>query len=271
MGVPGDAIGYAFGGLGMWIAHPPGFFGYCFLGWLVNQVIGNINHSFLLINVTSCMVGIYCCHKLALSLKLSPHRALLATAAYGFSINTIYFSDVALSYAPEGMFATAMALSAHRAINLKSLKWGLMATFIWAISGAFRQTSTAFLTPLWLFMLLRATPLKAIPLHILVAVPLIAGWSYANTFYLNAAAGNPEKGIAAQDFWAIQVMMPSNHDPTKLGLDEDSVEEPSSQYHWPFMEILTWVDEKLGTHILPAYQSFAAPPPDLGHAGRLIL
>ena len=265
----GDSIGYAIGGLGTWIAHPPGFFGYCFLGWLVNQAVGNINHSMLIINVVCCLVGIFCCHRLAKSVGLSDLHALIATAAYGFSIDNMYFSDIALSYAPEGMFATALGLCVHRAIKLKKLSWALAATLIWAVSGALRQTSSSFLFPLWVLMLWRGKQLRFIHWHLLVAVPIVAGWTHANTHYLNAAAGNPPGGGAAHGFWALQVMMPSNHDPTKLGLDEDVKEEATSQYHWPFIEILTLVDEKLGTHVLPPYQSFGAPPPSLAHAANL--
>ncbi|MDI1314721.1 hypothetical protein, partial [Prosthecobacter sp.] len=70
-----DTIGYAIGGLGTWCAHSPGYFGYCFSGWLVNQVVANINDSLVLINVVTSLLGIFFCHRLAESFGLSQRNA----------------------------------------------------------------------------------------------------------------------------------------------------------------------------------------------------
>ena len=37
----------------------------------------------------------------------------------------------------------------------------------------------------------------------------------------------------------------------------------------PFVEILTWVDEHTGTHFMPDYRNFSAPPPSLLRASQL--
>lgn len=264
----GDSIGYAIGGLGTWCAHSPGFFGFCFSGWLVNQVVGNINHSLILINVITSLLGIVFCHRLAESFGLSARNVLLATAAYAFSINLDYFSVVAASYPPEGMFATLVALLCRRAITRQSLKYMLWATAVWAVSGAFRQTSISFLAPLWLYSVWASGPLKRAPLYLLVAVPLVLAWSIPNKHYQAAYAGDL-KADTGRGFWALQVMMPSDHDQTKLGLDEDVKGEAVSAYHWPFIEVLTWVDETLGLQVLPDYRSFGAPPPSLARAAKL--
>lgn len=264
-----DAIGYAIGGLGTWCAHSPGYFGYCFSGWLVNQLVGNINDSYVLINVITSLLGIFFCHRLAESFDLKGKNALLATAAYAFSINLDYFSVVALSFAPEGMFATLLALVCRRAIKDQSLRLTLLATFIWAISGAFRQTSISFLAPLWLYTLWASGPLKRMPLYLLVAIPVILAWSRPNAYYQKAYGGNLNADVS-RSFWALQVYMSSNHDQSNFGVDKEyRSDKATGGYHWPFIEALQIVDEKIGVHFLPDYRSYGAPPPSLTHATRL--
>jgi hypothetical protein len=63
--------------------------------------------------------------------------------------------------------------------------------------------------------------------------------------------------------------MASNHDQTKLGLDENVTAESSGTYHWPFIEVLQWVDERTGVHFMPNYRIFHAPPPSLARAAKL--
>lgn len=263
-----DAIGYAIGGLGTWCAHSPGYFGYCFSGWLVNQLVANINDSFVLINVVTSLLGIFFCHRLAETFGLKGRNAILATAAYAFSINLDYFSVVALSFAPEGMFATLLALICRRAIKDQSLRLTLLATFIWALSGAFRQTSISFLAPLWLYTLWASGPLKRVPLYLLVAIPVILAWSRPNAYYQKAYGGDLQADVS-RSFWALQVYMGSNHDPAKFGMVETNHSAGTGSYHWPFIEVLQFADEKTGIHFLPDYRSFGAPPPSLAHAGKL--
>lgn len=263
-----DAIGYAIGGLGTWSAHSPGYFGYCFIGWLVNQVVANINDSLILINVVTSLLGIFFCHRLAESFGLSGRNALLATAAYAFSINLDYLSVVALSHAPEGMFATLFALVCRKAIKSQSFRLTLLATCIWAVSGAFRQTSIAFLTPLWIYTLWASGPLKRMPLYVLVAVPLVLLWSRPNSYYQAAYGGNVNADTG-DNFWRLQVMMPSSYDQASLGMEEDAKSHAVSNYHWPFIEVLYWMDETVGTHLLPDYRLYGAPAPSLEHATKL--
>lgn len=264
----GDSIGYAIGGLGTWCAHPPGYFGFCFMGWLLNQVIANINDSLILINVIMSLLGIYFCHRLAESFGLRGRDALLATAAYAFSINLDYFSVLALSNAPEGMFATLLALVCHRAIQNQSFRLSLLATCIWALSGAFRQTSIAFLAPLWIYTLWASGPLKRMPIYLLLAIPLIMLWSRPNAYYMAAYSGDLNTKISAGG-WQYQAYMASNHDQSKLGLDENATTEAVGAYHWPFIEVLQWVDEKTGGHFMPDYRQYNAPPPSLEKAAKL--
>ncbi len=263
-----DAIGYAIGGLGTWCAHSPGYFGYCFFGWIVNQFVANINDSLVLINVVTSILGIIFCHRLAESFGLKGRNAILATAAYAFSINLDYFSVVALSFAPEGMFATLFALICRRAIKDQSLRLTLLATIIWAMSGAFRQTSISFLAPLWLYTLWASGPLKRVPLYLLVAIPVILAWSRPNAYYQKAYGGDLNADVS-RSFWALQVYMASNHDQSNFGVDKEIKNDVTGGYHWPFIEALQLVDEKTGIHFLPDYRSYGAPSPSLAHAAKL--
>ncbi len=263
-----DAIGYAIGGLGTWCAHSPGYFGYCFSGWLVNQVVANINDSFVLINVVTSLLGIYFCYRLAESFGLKDRNAVLATAAYAFSINLDYFSVVALSFAPEGMFATLFALICHRAIKDQSFRLTLLATVIWAVSGAFRQTSISFLAPLWLYTLWASGPLKRVPLYVLVAIPIILAWSRPNAYYQKAYGGDLQADVS-RSFWTLQVYTGTNYDQSNFGVDKELKQNVTGGYHWPFIEALQIVDEKTGIHFLPDYRSYGAPPPSLAHAAKL--
>lgn len=268
----GDSYGYAIGGLGTWIAHPPGFFGYCIAGWTVNQVIANINDSLILINVITSLAGIVFCYLLANSFSISKRSVLLATAAYALSINLSYFSVVALSYAPEGMFATLTALLCRHAITKRSMRFLMAASFVWAISGAFRQTTISFMAPLMFLTVFASGKLSGlIPRLIafaLVSMPVVAAYTKANNHYLAASVGDFNADVS-KGFWELQVMMPSNYDQSKLGLDTGAGDVSNSTYHWPFMEVLQWVDEKLNLQILPDYRDFGAGTPQLDHAVKL--
>ncbi len=266
--VGGDSIGYAIGGLGTWIAHPPGYFGYCFLGWLVNQAIANINDSLILINVVGSLCGIWFAHGLAESFGLTPRNALLATAAYAFSINLDYFSVIAGSYALEGMMATWFALLCRKSIQDRSFRRVVLATIVWAVSGAFRQTSFAFLAPLWLFTVWRSGTIRWLPLYLFVAMPIVYGWSFGNRHYLAGASGNFESA-SAQSVWRFQALMTTSYDATRLGLDHNASDRAVSTYHWPFVEGLYWIDGKFRMGWLPRYEDVALSPPDLKHAARL--
>jgi hypothetical protein len=144
----------------------------------------------------------------------------------------------------------------------------LAATVVWAVSGAFRQTSIVFLAPLWLYSVFASGPAKRLPLYVLVAVPVALAWAIPNQHYQAAYAGDLETDVGHR-FWQVQVMMPVNHDQTKLGLDEDTKGVTVSAYHWPFMEVAQWVDEETGAHVLPDYRAFGAPPPSLARATEL--
>src|SRR5690349_24030540 len=53
----GDSYGLAMGALFTWTAHPPGFIGYCALVRLVNYLVGDVNTSFVVVNIAATAVA----------------------------------------------------------------------------------------------------------------------------------------------------------------------------------------------------------------------
>jgi hypothetical protein len=258
-----DSFGYCMGGLGQFIAHAPGFVGFCTAGMLVNALVHDINSAFVIINLAATLVGIGLCYPLARACDLSPGAALAATVCYAVSINTLFFSTVALSYAVEGMFATLIGLCARRAIQTRSCVWAFAGTGAWALGGAFRQTTTAFLFPLWIFMLWRGRRWRWIPLHASIAASMISGWSYANHYFLEARSGFQKS--ASREFWELQVMMPIEYDTASLAVTSSKT-AAHPDYHWPMIEVAAWLAAKSGQ---PLFIAEGAPEPSLRHAMQL--
>jgi hypothetical protein len=257
-----DSFGYCMGGLGQFVAHSPGFVGFCTSGMVLNSFVHDINFGFVTISLTATLVGIGLCYPLARACELSPGAALAATAFYAVSVNTLYFSTVALSYAVEGMFATLMALCARQTIRTGSRGWAVAATLTWALGGAFRQTTTCFLFPLWVLTLWQGRQRHWTLLHVSVAAPIIFGWTFANQHFQEARNGFRKS--ASREFWDLQVMMPVGYDTGDLAVNDER--EAHSDFHWPMVEIAAWLATKMGR---PFSTTAGAPEPSLRHAVQL--
>jgi hypothetical protein len=133
----------------------------------------------------------------------------------------------------------------------------------WAIGGAFRQTTTSFLFPLWIFMLWRGRQWRWVPLHIAVAAPIIFGWTYANNYFMEARSGFQRS--ASREFWDLQVMMPIEYDTASLAVAYSKT-AAHPDYHWPMIEVAAWLAAKSGQ---PFYSAEGAPEPSLRHAMQL--
>ncbi len=229
-----DSFGYCMGGLYQFVSHPPGFVGYCSLGWLVNQAIGNIHDSFVVISFAASSLATLLVYVLARDFSLTHRSALLAAAAFGFSICVLYFGMLVLSYAVEGAAATAFGLLAWRGLSRKSKGALYGASAVWALSGALRATTSAFLMPLWLWMLWSSRRSTKVGKHLLLAVCLSAPWVLANRYLLEAKVGFQES--AGRGFWDLQVMMPIQYQTDGVGIQPTEKVEPA--FHWPFVEVL---------------------------------
>jgi hypothetical protein len=250
------------GGLYQFVAHPPGYVGYCILGHVLNSVVHDINRSFQAINLTSTLLGILFCYLLARSFGLSQRAALLTAAMYSASICTLHYSEMAVSYAVEGMFATLIGLLCHRTLRTGSRRCLFGATVCWALGGAFRFTTTAFLAPLWIYTLCRSRQWKWIPLHLALAIPLIAAWHGANRYFLEARSGFKASG--SQETWQTQVVGPANYAYDSLRIDPAAT-PGTPAYHLAFVEVLVWCDRHLGPGLTRGTQLIE---PSLPHALR---
>lgn len=254
-----DSFGYCMGGLYQFISHPPGFVGYCVLGWLVNQAVGNIHHAFVLISLSAAALATWLVFGLAEEFGLDRRAAILATAVFAFSVCTLYFGMVVLSYAVEGAAATAFGFLAWRGLKSESGRPLFGATIVWALAGAFRATTSAFLLPLWLGMLWSARRKTKVWMHVLLATLLVVPWMAANWYLLEAKSGF--RSTASRGFWDLQVMMPIQYQTDALGIRPSAEETPA--HHWPFVEVL--VKGLVATGLVDQIQ----PAPSMGRAARL--
>ncbi|MFP5245138.1 MAG: glycosyltransferase family 39 protein, partial [Thermoanaerobaculia bacterium] len=137
-----DSYGLTAGVLYTLTAHPPGFIGFCALVRAAYLGIGDVTLAFVVVNVL--------CTGLATALTYLVGRhmfnravGVMAAVLYATSLDTSYFSVLALSYAAEGAFATAAAWSGWMAVQRRSFLWLLAHSAILGLGGSVRQTTLA--------------------------------------------------------------------------------------------------------------------------------
>jgi hypothetical protein len=146
-----------------------------------------------------------------------------------------YFSVTALSYAAEGAFATAAGLTAWMSLKRRSFGWLIAFSVMLAIGGSVRQTTLAFLFPLWLWVVWRAVPRwwqrGAALVVLFLTVSLWSGpnaerlakyWDQANVSYFESV-------------YKLQVAMEQYYDSTTFGAV--SYAKPEPRFHWPLVEL----------------------------------
>lgn len=266
-----DSIGFAVGGLGTWSAHPPGYFGVCFTAWLINHLVGNIKDSLVLMNVAASLVAIAAMYRLSQWIGLSRLWTLLATASYAFSIHLLYNSIVPLSYATEAMFAAVIGSLVFAVLRTKSQGWAILATLVWALSGYFRQTSCFILAPLVAWMVFRAVPWQRWIVHAVLGLVISWSWMATNSYFMSAASGIRSTSSFAGSVWSTQIMMQSSYDTSSLQTTTHVQEGEGSGFHWPGVELLAWVDDRCGTHLLPDWRTHSPLPPNPNRALKLTL
>jgi hypothetical protein len=252
------------GGLYQFVAHPPGFSGFCTFGHAVNALFHNINASFVWISVCSALVGTLATFRLSMAIDGRRRPAVAAAAAFSLSLCVLYFSVVALSYAIEGAFAAVIGWLAFEALDHQSPRRLRSFTAIWAAAGAFRPTTTAFLFPFWLWTCYRTRKkVSDIGRQALIAIPIVALWFAANSWLLRARSGFAVS--ATDEFVSLQVLMPVQYDTTSLAVVQ-SESRPTRAYHWPWVEVAARVWTACGGR-LPA----GFPEPSLRRALALTM
>lgn len=230
----GDSYGLACGVLYTLTAHPPGFIGYCTLVRLVYFVAGDLQTAFMLVGILSTALATALTY--LLGAQMFDRRAgLIAAVLYATSLDASYFSTTALSYAAEGFFATAAGLTAWMSIKRRSFSWLLGFSVLLAVGGSVRQTTLAFLFPLFLWVLFRSVPKwwqRGVALAVLFFT--VSLWSGPNAQRL-AKYWDQADISYFESVYKLQVAMAQYYDSTTFGAVTYEKAEP--RFHWPLVEL----------------------------------
>lgn len=230
----GDSYGLAAGVMYTLTAHPPGFIGYCALVRLAYYVAGDVNLAFVVVNVLA--TGAATALTYLLGRQMFDRKAgLISAALYATSLDTSYFAEVALSYAAEGAFATGTALTGWMSLKRRSFGWLLAHSAVLAIGGSVRQTTLAFLLPLWLWIVWRSVPRwwqRACAAIVLAVV--VWSWSVPNAQRL-ATYWDQADVSYFESVYKLQVAMDQYYDSTRFGSVQ--YEESQARFHWPLVEL----------------------------------
>jgi hypothetical protein len=256
-----DSIEFARGALWTYAAHSPGYVGYCMLGWFVDQFVHNIAIALALISLATTMAAIHFVYRLALAMELGTRTALASAAIFAASFCTLHFSVVALNYAVEGMVAALVGWIGIEAIGRKSWRLALLATFFWAAGGAIRESTTLFLFPLVVWIVLKTDRrLSVLMAHALLALPIIVAVVAIDRHFRSALNGYAPPVLSTIED---QALMSAGYD----AADTDIHAAPSAgpySYHWPSAELLDWFEQETGIRLI--HQSVPWPQPSIRHA-----
>jgi 4-amino-4-deoxy-L-arabinose transferase-like glycosyltransferase len=230
-----DSYKLAMGVLYTLTAHPPGFIGYCALVRLAYFVVADVNLAFVVVN--ALCTGAATALTYILGRELFDRRVgVIAAIVYATSLDTSYFAEVALSYAAEGAFATGAALTGWRAVQRRSFGWLLAHSAVLAIGGSVRQTTLAFLLPLWLWVVWRAVPRwwqRACAALVLAAI--VGAWSVPNGQRLATYWDRRGDVGYFASVYKLQVTMEQYYDASRFGAV--AYEEAQPRFHWPLVEL----------------------------------
>lgn len=230
----GDSYGLAAGVMYTLTAHPPGFIGYCALVRLAYYVAGDVNLAFVVVNVIATGVAT------SLTYLLGRHMfdrkvGLIAAVLYATSLDVSYFAVTALTYAAEGAFATGVGLTGWLSVKRRSFGWLLAHSAVLAIGGSVRQTTLAFLLPLWLWIVWRAVPRWWQRACAFVVLAVLAwSWSMPNAQRLAKYWDHGDVSYF-ESVYKLQVAMEQYYDSTKFGAVQ--YEETQPRFHWPLVEL----------------------------------
>ena len=230
----GDSYGLAAGVLYTLTAHPPGFIGFCALARIAYYVVGNVALAFAVVNILSTGAATVLTYLVGRTM-FERRAGIIAAVLYATSLNASYFSTLALSYAAEGAFATAAALTGWLSVKRRSFGWLLACSAVLAVGGSVRQTTLAFLLPLWLWIVWRSVARwwqRACAALVLVLV--VSVWSIPNAQRLAKYWDQGDVGYF-ESVYKLQVAMEQYYDSTRFGAVQQ--EETQPRFHWPLAEL----------------------------------
>jgi hypothetical protein len=129
--------------------HPPGYFLYVMLGRFLNLFIENANTVFVSISIIFTgltVIAVYFLGRELYDRKIGLIASLLALT----SPNLWFHGEVALSYAVEAFFSTAIAFLCWK-IYTGKYKYIYLSVAVLGIAGGIRQNTVVMLLPLWLY------------------------------------------------------------------------------------------------------------------------
>lgn len=264
----GDALNYSIGALYTHVAHPPGSVGYCLLiGW-INNLIGDVRTTLILVGITISLVATVLCHRLARDLGLRGAAAVACAALYCLSVNTL---NAGLGEGPhiiEGMMSLLAGLFAIRAIRDRSFGYALATTATVALAGSLRPTTTLLLAPMLVYTVwvagsgvVMSRRAGQLAVHLALFLPICAAWSWADQYYmtLNGYGGTTYQtqvlATSSADFDSFSATTVNNQPGARL------------EFHMPAAEVLGWIGAKTSVRLLPRVPN--EPTPSLPRAARL--
>lgn len=165
--------------------HPPGYFLYVMLGRFFHLFIQDANRSYVFLNIL--LSGLTVSGLYHLGKEIADKKTGVLAAAFALVSPTLWFhGGVALSYAADAFFSTALAVVCWKTYKgEESYVW--LSAVVLAIAGGVRQNTAVFLLPFWLFSL-KALPARKVVLSIglfgvtcmLWFIPMVlmtGGWS----------------------------------------------------------------------------------------------
>ncbi|MEO6965250.1 MAG: hypothetical protein ABI076_05050 [Acidobacteriaceae bacterium] len=138
--------------------HPPGYFLYVCLGWLVNAGLHNANLALVVLSIAASCGVIVLIYRMALD-WFGLNAARFAAILFLVSPLAWFHGTVALTYSVEAFFSALLGYLCWR-VYKGSWAWIVPAGLVLGVSAGIRQSSLLFLAPLFLFSLRYATARK---------------------------------------------------------------------------------------------------------------
>ncbi|MGB5707423.1 MAG: glycosyltransferase family 39 protein [Arenicellales bacterium] len=244
-----DSLGYVCGAFYTWTSHPPGFIGFNVLGRYLNYLFDDINQSFVVLSIAGSALSVSMVYLLGTDM-FGRKTGLVASLFMLTSVNSYYFSEVALSYSLEGGLATSIAYLAWKAIKSRKWQWLLICTIVLSLGGSVRQTTLAFLFPLWIYTVWpQRIGLKQFLIQLSVLVIVTGAWLYPNSHFITKYWERGERGYLSS-LYNLQIVMQQWYDTSKI-VGKTKYTEKVEKFHWPFVEIMV------------ASRNFFFPPDEL--------